>query len=1071
MRLSTNLESIEDLRSAGQSYYPTQQSMDFVRRLGAAVNDGGVACALEGPYGVGKSSLMAFALNQLSSPVSSFGPRPAPNLFDAEDDPVKQVRMAGGLLPLALTGSADSLASRILDALRFFVDQNRHTPEARALKSRLFQSNRGPGRKQAFSALATLARSASENGKAGVILVIDEFGRHLERMLELSGEGDLHLLQEIAEATGRRYSPLSLVIIQHYGLDHYSARVLGDKRAEWEKVRGRFRETVLNNTETDTAHIVTRILESLGRPEQKIPKPLTTKAGASGTKLLRDVEFLTAAAPCRPLHPMTVVLLSRLARLLGQQDRTVVGWLTSDMPTGFAAAASNHRRGWVYPDALFDHFFGDALRIPSNPTFARRLAAVHGAADRLGDELSGEARTLFKTLSMLSFCGGQGLAADKESALACLPARFPFESSIGALVDQSLLVYRSYRSEYIVWEGSDYDIVGRIDQELTTLSLDMASELNRRSDRDVLAHRHFILTGNRRTARLTWLNSGQPPSPETEDPRILVWLGEQPDCQCDLSCDVTACVSVEGMEPHIKASVAIQRLLNGDPDLRDDKVAAREMHLRLSYHDAKVSTILGETLTSSDVHWELGESRFSLMQQAITEAMDRAYPKAFVLHIDMVNRDRVSGTISFALRKLIHALWENADKENLGIERFPAERIIYQSLLKTNGLHRQHGNNGEWEVGVSGSGLPEGLQSVLKEIHRLFWDGNGPTSLESVVQELRKRPFGVKRYPALLLCVLVLLSDKSKHEVYEDGEYLPHWGPQTLLRMVKTAKRFAISAASKSPVSRSLMARYHSALTGDYAPLADYSPVEVARAALKSHAALSAYARRTGTVPESARAFRRAIRVAKSPGDMLFRAIPNALGHEGVPSRGRGPAGYFAKVIEARESLEIADEKLVDELGNVLVGVLRCKTLAKGRAKCVDYAHNVLSDSRMFHGLGTFADVVLAAPSANDHAWLRSVVDAGLGIARPLSSWTDEHVAQAEFVLRRILITIQQADKLLSGLSATDESTPFAVFLPDGGTEFQDSPIKEVASILNGMPKNQRMSAIVNLATAFRETA
>ena len=1067
MRLSTNVESVEDLRAAGQSYYPTQQSIDFVRRLGSAALDGGVACALEGPYGVGKSSLVAFALNQLSSPASSFEPHPAPKLFDTKDDPVRQVQKAGGLLPLALTGSTDSLAARILAALRSFVDQNPNTPEAHAVKARL-QSNCRPVRRQAFSGLVSLARSACENRKAGVILVIDEFGRHLERMLELSGERDLHLLQELAEATGRRDASLSLVIVQHYGLDHYSAKMLGDKRAEWEKVRGRFRETVLNNTEKDTAHIVAKTLELLGRPEQKTPKPLTAKTDSPTAKFLRDAEFLTAAAPCRPLHPMTIALLARLARILGQQERTVVGWLTSDMPSGFAVAASKKRRGWVYPDALFDHFFGDALRIPSNPTFARRLAAVHGAAERLGDDLSSEARKLFKILSMLSFCGGQGLAADKQSALACLPVRFPFDSSISELVNKSLLVYRSYRSEYTVWEGSDYDIVGRIDQELRTLSVDIASELNRRSGRNVLAHRHFIVTGNRRTARLTWLNPKHPTPTEDEEPRILIWLSEKPDSRCNLSCDVTACVAVEALEPHVRARAAIQRLLDGDPDLRDDKVAVREMRLRLSYHEAKVSTLLEELLTSSNLRWELGESRFPLMQQAVTEAMDRAYPKAFILHNDMVNRDRLSGTISFALRKLIDALWEYPERENLGIERFPAERIIYESFLKTNGLHRQRASNGTWELTVSGVGLPEGLLSVLKEVQRLFGDGDVPTLLETVVQELRRRPFGVKRYPALLLCILVLLSDKNKHELYEDGQYLPHWGPQTLLRVVKTAKRFAISAASKSPVSQTLMARYHSALTGDATRLADYSPVAVARAALKSHADLSAYARGTGKLPESAQALRRAFRVAKSPGDMLFRAIPGALGYEGVPGRGRRLASYFAQVIAARESLERADDKLLDELGKVFVVVLKCNTLAEGRSKCIDYARNVMSDSRMFHGLSKFAEVVLTS-SENEQAWFRSLIDAGLGIARPLSSWTDEYVAQAEFVLRRTLITIQQAGQLLSGLNTTDGEAPFAVFIPDHTTEAQDSPIDEIVSILNGMPKDQRMSAIIDLARTFRD--
>lgn len=1070
MRLSTNIENAEDLRSAGRSYYPTQQSMAFVRRVASAAMGGGIACALEGPYGVGKSSLMAFTLRLLSCPSLSPDLDLPRSHFDDKDDPVQRVRTAGGLLPITLTGSAERLSTRVLSGLESFAKQN--TPEGRGLKALLSRSNGRSGRGgDALSALNTLAQLSLENNKVGVLLVIDEFGRHIDRMLDVSGEDDLHLLQDIAESTGRADTPLSLIIVQHYGLDHYSSRMMGDRRAEWEKVRGRFRETVLNNTEKDTAYIVAKVLDEIGRGEQIGPKPLRPGSSAKGAQFLRDTEFLKAAAFCRPLHPMTVVLLSRLARILGQQDRTVVGWLTSAMSSGYAEALRARGRGWVYPEVLFDHFFGDSLRMPSNPTFARRLAAVHGAAERIGDDLSNEARTLFRVFAMLGFCSGQGIAADKASALSCLPAQFPFDTAIGELVNGSLLVYRSYRSEYIVWEGSDYDIVGGIDQELSTLALDAASELNRRAGRDVLAHRHFIESGNRRVARLVWLNAGQPAPSATEDPRVLVWLGEAPASRLESSCDVRVCVPVEALESHLRASVVIRRLLNGDANLRDDKVAVREMRLRLDYHEARISTLSEELLASSDLRWELGESRFPSLQKAVTEAMYRAYPRAFVLHNDLVNRDRISGTVSLALRKLIDALYQNPGKEGLGIERFPAERIIYESFLKANGLHRRIGKRDVWGLRVSGTKLPDGLSYVLKEMRQLFGSGSDPVQVDRVVNVLRERPYGVKQYPALLLCVLIILADKDRHELYEGGEYLPHWGPQTLLRMVKTPKRFAILATSESPLGQALMNRYAHALAGESISSSDLTPVAVARAALIRHVGLSDYARRTNTVSESAQAFRRAIRIAKSPGDMLFRTIPAALGYETLPLRGKGPSGYFAKVAAVRESLERADEELLDKFGDVLVDTLKCGSLAEARTLCTDCARDVLGDSRMYHGYEDFVDAVLAAPDANDRAWLQGVVDNGLGIAPCLASWTDQHVAQAEFALRRTLVTMRQASGLLTDLDIGHDEAPFVVFLSGPGSEEDGPSIKKLVSILKNTPRSRRMAVIVDLARTFRDSS
>jgi len=76
---------------------------------------------------------------------------------------------------------------------------------------------------------------------------------------------------------------------------------------------------------------------------------------------------------------MTVILLSRLSKVIGQNDRTVVGWLTCNMDTGFHAERTKQHGGWLYPDTLYEHFFGDVPLAPANPTFAKRFAAIHTA--------------------------------------------------------------------------------------------------------------------------------------------------------------------------------------------------------------------------------------------------------------------------------------------------------------------------------------------------------------------------------------------------------------------------------------------------------------------------------------------------------------------------------------------------------------------------------------------------------------------------------------------------------------------------------------------------------------------
>lgn len=1070
MRLAVNIENPADLSVSGQFYYPTPQAIEFVSRLASAALQGGGAYALQGPYGAGKSSLAAFTLHELSCGIEDHLSSRRSCLFGKDNHPAAKVLQAGGLMPMPIVGASEPLASRVALALKGAALRVQRRQRCAALQFCTSLDPLDVTPEQVLLLLTDIARSIQRQGKAGALLVVDEFGRHLEYMLATARESDFHLLQSIAEATGRTDAPLSLVIIQHYGLEHYAPKFLGTRRSEWEKVRGRFVETVLTNTEKDAAHIAGRALSSLGQSESR-SLPLLDMAEPR-PRLLADSDFIAATQECKPLHPMTVAILSRLARLLGQQDRTIVGWLTSDMDTGFRSVSSDGRSGWIYPDALFDHFFGEVLLVPSNPVLAKRFAAIQSAHERITDDFTPESRRLFKTLAMLSFCGGRGLNADKTSALACLPRAFPFDQCIDDLTKSSLLVYRRYRSEYVVWEGSDYDVTVRIDEAMSAISLDLAFELNQRTKRSVLAHGHLIRTGNRRSAPILWLSADEVPPPGNGEPRVLIWISDSAPPTATPS-DIVSSTTIHALEPHLRESAAIRYLLKEDAALRDDAVAQKEMRSRLDFHEARISALYQDML-DSQLQWLVSKRPFSGLQKAVSTAMDIAYPSAFELHNELVNRDRVSGQITHALRKLLERLYACKDQENLGITKFPAERVIYESLFKRTGMHTQ-GGDGAWRLQTRGSDLPAGLRACIAEIRRLSTGNQSPDSptIEAIADHMNAPPFGMKHTPAVLLSILIVLEDQEKHELYEDGHFLPHWGPQTLLRLLKAPGRFSFVAASPSPVGERFMNNYREALVAQEKPEASISPVSITRNLLERFAALSAYARQTQTVSATAQTFRRAIEVAKSPGDMLFRTIPQALGYKSLPSRGAAAKGYLTEVKRVWAELETADEELMDRLESIVLDTLECADIDDARAECQKHAAHMLRDSHMHHGYGEFLSRLVDHSNPNNRSWLAAIVNDGLEIQAPLAAWTDGHVAQCEFLLRRNLLSMQQAGQLLLDLELQEDVSPFAVFWPkpNGHSRKDDiEPLaRELSSIVNKIPERERMSVIVDLAKEARD--
>lgn len=1065
MRLAINIENPDDLATTARYYHPTSQSIEFVTRLASAALAGGGAHALLGAYGAGKSSLAAFALLELSSPTISAVPRSALHPFTDDQSSVSKVLAAGGLAPIPLVGASEPLASRIAGALSEFASKC-VAPELRAALQpyRALDPTTMTDRR-VLSVLVEVAKAIRRSGRAGTLLVIDEFGRQLEHMLASATDSDFHLLQGIAEATGRADSALSLVIVQHYGLEHYGPRFHDTRKEEWDKVRGRFTETVLNNTETDAAYIVGKVIASTGvaRPG-RCP---SIRLGKRVPRILKDDEFMKAALECRPMHPMTVILLSRLARLLGQHDRSAIGWLTSDMDTGFRAMCSQLRDGWLYPHALYDHFFGEGLLVPSNPVLATRFTSICEANERIRDGISDEARILFKTLALLGFCSGRGIAADEASVGAALPRGISFGDYIEELTRMSLVLFRRHRGEFVVWGGSDFDINRRVGETISAMSVDIAAEMTQRFDKPILARGHFIRTGNRRVAQVLWLGDGQEPPRSTGRPRVLVWMTDRlPDARPE--GDVVGAVSGHRVALDLVEAAAIRHLLDHDGALQNEPIAAKELRSRLTHHEERVSAAAHEIL-DSDLGWHVGERPVGSLQAALSVAMDLAYPWAFELQNELVNRDRPSPQVTFALRKLIERLYVDSGRENLAIERFPAERIIYESLLRRTGLHAVRGD-GQWGIQLDGDELPPGLVACIAETRRLFGDPTrwpGPL-VESVVDRLTAPPYGMMRTPAVLLCILALLEDKDAHELYEDGRFLADWGPDTLLRLLKNPARFAVAAAAATPVGAAFMRHYCNALLG---VVGDMAPVALARETLRRHARLSLYARRTLAVSAPAQAFRRALEVARSPGDMLFRAIPDSLGYASLPTTGPVKRPYLAAVTGVWEELEGADGALLDRMERAVLQTLACSTIREARAQCRDFARGVLADEHSHHGYDRFLSCVVDDKVGDDRAWLTNIVDSGLEIAAPLRSWSDGHASHGEFLLRRNMLAMQETGALLSAGTVQRDASPFVVFWPNPDLARDDgvaSVVEEMTALAERIPPSQRMAVIADLARRNR---
>jgi hypothetical protein len=88
----------------------------------------------------------------------------------------------------------------------------------------------------------------TEAKSRGILLILDELGKFLEFAALHPQQGDVFLLQRLAEAAARSGDEAFFVVgLLHQGFTSYTDHLDQSVQREWEKAAGRFEEIVFNH--------------------------------------------------------------------------------------------------------------------------------------------------------------------------------------------------------------------------------------------------------------------------------------------------------------------------------------------------------------------------------------------------------------------------------------------------------------------------------------------------------------------------------------------------------------------------------------------------------------------------------------------------------------------------------------------------------------------------------------------------------------------------------------------------------------------------------------------------------
>lgn len=1051
IRLDTDFGSTHAI----SEYVPLAASLAALRRIGEQIAQSSQrAFTWTGPYGGGKSSL-ALVLGSLldaegavrRAAASAVGERAASQIQKAFG-----VSKAGWLV-VPVVGQRDGMI-RVLDA-------GLSAALARRFKGKVPKSIAAPAG-DASEFLKKLAASGEHCGTAGdgILIIVDEMGRLLEHAA--TTDGDVSFLQELAEIIGRLPTKIVIVGVLHQAFEQYAVKLGTDGRDEWAKIQGRFVDVPLTSGPEETIRLISQAL--VGDKAPKDHAVICSKV-ASFVKDRRPgipADFADLLKGCWPLHPAVALLLAAVSRKrFGQNERSTFGFLNSGEPSGFQDFLTNAQsRTALYGLTEFWNY----LRLNLEPAIlassdGHRWAQAVEAVDRAESKGGSSHVDMAKAIAIIDLFGAPvGLHADDQLV------RSGFltvdQDTTGDVLDDlrgwSIAVFRAHNKSWAVFAGSDFDIDAELAAAKARVDIDYGVLQQILSQQVIIAKRHYYERGTLRwfdvrIAALAQIEKlvGDYKSSRGACGQFILAIPNNREgfdvvrVQAELLSEQASAypffVGVSRFAQDVRALVlelsALEYVRKNASLLEGDQVARRELSARSvgvrEQLDQKMSEMLG---SASWYRAGKAQSIRSIVDltRAASDCADEFYHSAPAIKNELINRSKPSSNAVSASNELMRLMVQFGDRQALGIDGFPPQRAIYESVLAAPGIHRKDRQSGykfdspsSSDLGRTFSGLWSEGESFLSSTEQ------ARLPLSRLYSTWSGAPFGVREGVIPIYALALLLARENELALYLDGQFVPRMDAFFVDRMLQDPKAVEVRKFKISGVARSALEKLSVLLSERTSGALSLDALSVAKPLVAFARALHPWAKRTRTLSATAISCRDSILKATDPVALLFEDLPRACGAEPIVYNRKSDSAlgaYTESLQAALDELRSAYPLLIDRLtrhtGEQLGGSL---TSEEGRFELSRRASSVVGLSGDFR-LDSFATRLKTASDSAE--WLESI--GGLAANKPLRDWIDNDIDRATFEISDLCTRFKRVEAVARSLESRGDAETVALVVGKG---------------------------------------
>ena len=983
-----------------------------------------------GPFGGGKSSLaVAFAsalgadkgLRAKARDVLQLQTLPA---FD------RAITYKKGWLTVPIVGKRTSVIAELSKGLR---------------KAQGFNHD---GRKvTAASLIDEICEAADSRRHDGVLIVIDEMGKFLEASALGVGD-DIYFFQELGEAAARTSGKVIVIGILHQSFSQYAARLGINTRDDWAKVQGRFSDIPLVAASDEVVELIGRAIESKKSADWMIP---TSTAIANSIKARRPTvgdTFAKSLNACWPLHPAMAALLGPISkRQFGQNERSTFGFLASVEPFGFRSYLDNSYRSetpWYRPSDYWEYLRANLepviLASSDGHRWAQAVEAVERTEAKSSDPLL---VTLIKNIAVIDlFKNGSGLAAETAvlKELVSPPFRDRVEAALEQLTKLRVILLKKHIGAWSIFEGSDFDIDNAIAQARSTMTgVDFELLESLTNLYPVISKKHYQVTGTMR-----WMNMALCRLDEVENiatkfkPKggeFGLFLLALPGHGVNNTVALRKCHEFSRMEPwpiaiglppnharieDLGAELLALQTVQARHELNGDPVARREVQARLSSVRANLEEQLREAV--SQAKWVAGDleiTKGARLSRLASDFADEVFDQTPNLWSELVNRESPSSNSVKARRDLLYRMLDHEGEANLGIEGYPAERGLYETLLGVSGtdLHRKD-ENGNWRFMPPDAKHGASFQALWKETRAMFVDANTRINVADIHDRWAQAPYGVRKGVMPVIFTAFLMAHKANLALYKNNTFIPRVTEADIDEYLQDEANFSMRWIVIDKQKANILAGIAHILEEVGASATTHDPLEAARGLVALVFGLPSWSQRTQSISEESRAVRDTLLKASDPHKVLFidlaALLENTDGHSYVQAL-RGPiieiaGAYDALLSRIEASMLEALDAPADKLDRL-----------RARAEAVA---GVTGDLRQ--------DAFATRLAKHDGS--KQSIEGILSLAanKPPRDWNDRDIDHAMLDITQAALRFRQAEAFVSVKGRKPTSEAFSVVIGAG---------------------------------------